>query len=92
MRIIFIFAISALLVVATTGPTMARDYPWCGRTSVNGFLGGCDFSTYQQCMATVSGQFGDCVRNPLFGYRQDPRRRNGSPNPGSWQNGWDNRW
>lgn len=86
-----LFAISALLFVATTGPTMARDYPWCGRTSANGFNGGCDFNTYQQCMATVSGQIGECDRNPLFAYRQDRRRGNGSSNPDSWQNGWDSR-
>jgi hypothetical protein len=60
----FVFALSALLVMATTGPTMARDYPWCARTITNPDFGDCSFTSYRQCMATVSGQAGECQVNP----------------------------
>jgi hypothetical protein len=84
-----LFALSALLIVATTGPTLARDYPWCARTITNGFSGDCSFTSYQQCMATVSGQRGECAVNPRLSFDQ-ARRHNRAANPG-W-NGWDNRW
>ena len=85
-----LFAVSALLIVATTSPSMARDYPWCARTMTNGFSGDCSFTSYQQCMATVSGQGGDCIRNPrlAFGQMGGDRR---APNGGWPNNGWDNR-
>jgi Protein of unknown function (DUF3551) len=82
-----LFALSALLLIAATGPTMARDYPWCARTITNGFNGDCSFTSYRQCMATVSGQRGDCALNPLLAFGQS-RRWNKPGRP----NGWDNRW
>jgi hypothetical protein len=87
-----LFALSALLIVATTGPTMARDYPWCARTITNGFSGDCSFTSYQQCMATVSGQRGECAVNPRLAFDQARRRNRGAPANTGWQNGWDNRW
>jgi hypothetical protein len=82
-----LFALSALLLIVTTGPTMARDYPWCARTSTNGFNGDCSFTSYRQCMATVSGQRGDCALNPRLAFGQS-RRWNEPARP----YGWDNRW
>ena len=72
----YVLALSALLVVATTAPTMARDYPWCARTITNDEFGDCSFTSYQQCMATVSGQAGECTVNPrlAFGKAQRPAR------------------
>jgi Protein of unknown function (DUF3551) len=63
------------LVGATVfaGPTAsfaqsAYDYPWCsiraGRTGGGGQS--CYFSTYEQCMATISGIGGTCVRSPYY--------------------------
>ena len=80
-------ALSALLLVATTGPTMARDYPWCARTITNPDFGDCSFTSYRQCMATVSGQPGECILNPRIGFRQD---RRGTRGAAGWQS--DNRW
>jgi hypothetical protein len=72
-----LFALSALLIVATTAPTMARDYPWCARTITNDGFGDCSFTSYQQCMATVSGQAGECTINPSVasGQHQHPTGR-----------------
>jgi Protein of unknown function (DUF3551) len=93
-----LFALSALLIVASTGPTMARDYPWCARTDSNGFNGDCSFTSYQQCMATVSGQRGECAVNPRLSFDQARPRNRGRANrdwqDNGWQggNGWNNRW
>jgi hypothetical protein len=68
-----LLALSAILVVASTAPSMARDYPYCARTITNPDFGDCSFSSYQQCMATVSGQAGECVVNPRVSFGQHHR-------------------
>jgi hypothetical protein len=85
MRVLF--AASALLLLATTGSSMARDYPYCARTTTNPDFGDCSFTSYRQCMATVSGQSGDCIANPRLSYGQD---RRGSRGVARWQN--QDRW
>jgi hypothetical protein len=65
-----LFALSALLIVASTAPTLAQDYPWCARTKGTGPFGDCSFYTYNQCLATVSGQQGYCIGNPRLAYGQ----------------------
>jgi len=45
--------------------TQAQNYPWCA----DGYKGGarsCGFSTFEQCLATVSGSGGFCERNPMY--------------------------
>jgi hypothetical protein len=45
----------------------AQDYPWCAFYSGN--MGGarnCGFSTYEQCMAALSGNGGFCARNTQY--------------------------
>ena len=45
----------------------AQNYPWCAQYS--GSAGGatnCGFSTYQQCMADVSGIGGFCMQNNRY--------------------------
>jgi hypothetical protein len=95
IRMKSILAISAVLVAINAAPAAARDYPWCARTINNSFDGDCSFTSYRQCMATASGQGGDCLQNPRFAYNQASGRRN-RPASG-WQNGgqdnsWNNRW
>jgi hypothetical protein len=86
-----IFMASAAILIASSVPSMARDYPWCARTITNPDFGDCSFTSYRQCMATVSGQRGECNTNPRLAYGRQYRR-----NSGYWQggpsNGWDNRW
>jgi hypothetical protein len=88
MRSILLAA--AAISVAGSTPGMARDYPWCARTIINRDFGDCSFTSYRQCMATVSGQAGECIANPRLAYgRQDRRPRNGD----YWNNnGWNNHW
>jgi hypothetical protein len=70
-----LLAATAVLLLAGTAPGFARDYPWCARTSANGFNGDCSYTSFQQCRATVSGQAGECRINPLFAFGQQTRRR-----------------
>jgi hypothetical protein len=67
-----LLAATALLVLMGATPSLARDYPVCQRSIVSGFNPSCSFDTMQQCMATVSGIGGDCIRNPAFAYGRGP--------------------
>jgi hypothetical protein len=64
------FLIVIIMLVATglaPTPAAAQNYPWCA------YYGGrdagasnCGFSTYEQCMATLSGMGGFCNRNTQY--------------------------
>jgi hypothetical protein len=106
MRPIFAFPIAASLAAAgflaiagSTPAAAARQYPWCERTITTGFNPSCSFTSYAQCMATVSGQRGDCVQNPYLAFGQSQQRprktrqyRQSQDWNGGWDNGWDRRW
>jgi hypothetical protein len=95
-------AATALLVAAgglcsiSATPAEAREYPWCSRTSASGFTPSGTVTSYAQCMATVSGQRGDCMQNPVlaFGEQRQPRRkgRQYREQPNDWNNNWNNGW
>jgi hypothetical protein len=72
---------SALLILLGATPGMARPYPWCARTPLNGGSLECRYVTLQQCQATVYGLGGDCLQNPVIAFSQRPGP---SPDPG-WQ-------
>jgi Protein of unknown function (DUF3551) len=64
--------LSAVAVLAATSmlgtQAKAQNYPWCAQYSGSA-LGGatnCGFVSFQQCMATVTGIGGFCVRNTLY--------------------------
>ena len=71
----FLGSLALFVLLGSAAPSFAQsayDYPWC---SVRGGFNGaqtCYFSTYRQCMATISGIGGTCIRNP---YYRGPRRR-----------------
>jgi hypothetical protein len=76
-----LFALMALgtLTAIDATPAAARDYPFCILGRDYDGLGDCSFDSYQQCMATASGRFAYCERNPFFrGYAAErpskPRR------------------
>jgi hypothetical protein len=55
----------ALIVLADTAS--AQNYPWCAQYGWHGGGGrNCGFSTWQQCMATVSGVGGYCEPNAMY--------------------------
>ena len=61
-------AIAVVLGVGLFGTgANAQNFPWCAIYSGN--MGGsrnCGFSTYEQCMAAVSGNGGYCSRNNQY--------------------------
>lgn len=63
---LFLFAV-LVAVAGINTQADAQNYPWCAKYS--GTMGGarnCGFSTYEQCMATVSGVTGYCARNMQY--------------------------
>jgi hypothetical protein len=54
-------------------PAEATDYPWCAYYR-NGSTN-CGFSTFQQCLDTVRGIGGDCMRNTQYPTAGDNSRR-----------------
>jgi len=58
------FVLVLLLGAIGTSAT-AQNYPWCAHYSG---LGGtnCGFTTYEQCMATISGMGGSCMQNTQY--------------------------
>ena len=47
----------------------AQNYPWCAEYGGGDMGGGgtnCGFTTYEQCMATLSGMGGFCNRNTQY--------------------------
>jgi hypothetical protein len=65
--LLFILGIS-VCVASTEKPAEAQNYPWCAYYSDGGDGGGtnCGFTTFQQCLDTVSGIGGFCQRNNLY--------------------------
>jgi hypothetical protein len=66
---------AAILLAAAlaASPAAAIEYPWCAQYGMSGQGGrNCGFSTYRQCMDTVSGIGGFCERNQFY---QGRRRR-----------------
>jgi Protein of unknown function (DUF3551) len=71
---------AAAIAAATSifgAPAHAQNYPWCAQYS-DGPLGGatnCGFVSFQQCLATVTGIGGFCVRNTLYQPSAPPHAR-----------------
>ena len=53
----------------------AYSYPWCAIYSKTNGATSCYYTSFQQCMATMTGIGGTCVRNPYDnpGHRWEPR-------------------
>ena len=57
--------ILALAILLIAGPAHAQNYnlPWCAILDNDGNLS-CAYYNEQQCLATLSGIGGECIRNP----------------------------
>jgi hypothetical protein len=77
-----IYGLGALWIALLTqaggiSPAAAEPvYPWCAHYGGRdmGGAANCGFSTYQQCMATISGMGGYCAENPFYNPPQRPPR------------------
>jgi hypothetical protein len=71
---------AAIFIAAPTASysQSAYDYPWCALYGSRTGGQGCYFATYQQCMETISGIGGSCIRSPYYhGAPTTPGRRRG---------------
>jgi hypothetical protein len=62
-----LLVLGVLLATTAIAPRAnAQNYPWCA--IYDGSFGGknCGFTTYEQCMATVSGIGGFCNLNTMY--------------------------
>jgi len=69
MRLLILsLVVSTAAIFAETQPLSAQSpssYPWCARQAGKDFdTTSCYFTSYQQCMTTVSGIGGYCNRSP----------------------------
>jgi hypothetical protein len=65
--LLFILGILTAAILMGT-PAQAQNYPWCAFYSGSGMGGGrnCGFTTFEQCMATISGIGGTCMQNTQY--------------------------
>ncbi|CAN5227315.1 hypothetical protein BH10PSE11_BH10PSE11_41000 [soil metagenome] len=60
-RLILCAAAIATFSVLGTGPSLAKDYPFCKKAEAG--PGDCRYDTYEQCLAAVSGTASYCQEN-----------------------------
>jgi hypothetical protein len=68
MRAVLLILSILSAAVAMSDRAQAQNYPWCAHYS-GGSMGGamnCGFTTFQQCLDTVSGIGGFCERNDWY--------------------------
>ncbi len=68
MRATLILALAAAVLAHAT-PSHAQSpysYPWCALYGDRSGAQSCYFATREQCMATLSGIGGSCIRSPYY--------------------------
>ena len=73
MRQVLLAPLSVVGLLATAVPSSAAQTRYCLQGRIWGYPGNCQFSTYEQCMATASGTDAYCGINPAYGYARQPR-------------------
>jgi hypothetical protein len=65
MKPLVLFASAILIASAVSGHrAAAQNYPWCADDAAG--ASNCGFVTFQQCLATLSGNGGFCNRNTQY--------------------------
>jgi Protein of unknown function (DUF3551) len=57
---------ATLAVAALASPAQAQNYPWCAHYGTPYDDTSCGFTSYEQCMASVSGIGGFCEKNDTY--------------------------
>jgi hypothetical protein len=67
------------MVAAAPAEAVGTRYPYCITGSEIPALSQCDFTSYEQCQATASGRFLQCIQNPYYnpGLENEPRAPRG---------------
>ena len=70
LSLAMLVAASTLTLAAAVVPAAAEPVQdsYCLQGRSSGYPGNCEFSTYQQCMATASGTNEGCGINPMRAY------------------------
>lgn len=58
-------------VLSITDPARTQNLPWCAIMDNDGTTQ-CGYLTQQQCLQTISGVGGECIRNPAGSAPQPP--------------------
>jgi hypothetical protein len=69
MRCLLFVLVVITAIIGIEKPAEAQNYPWCAYYSGGRHGGGgtnCGFTTFQQCLDTVSGIGGFCQRNTQY--------------------------
>jgi hypothetical protein len=69
MRCMLFVLVVIAAIIGIEKPAEAQNYPWCAYYSGGRHGGGgtnCGFTTFQQCLDTVSGIGGFCQRNTQY--------------------------
>ena len=78
MRLVQSAVVAAVLIAATSASQAqsAYDYPWCALRAGRSGGQSCYFTSYRQCMETLSGIGGSCIPSPYYrGPEHRERRR-----------------
>ena len=73
LRSFVIAIISGAAVLSIADATYAQNLPWCAIIYNDGTTQ-CNFNTQQQCLQTISGVGGECIRNPAGNAPNDGQR------------------
>jgi hypothetical protein len=61
-------AFGAITAAGSSSASAAVNYPYCLQTPSYGTE--CNYTSYNQCMASASGRIADCIVNPIIGFAQ----------------------
>ncbi len=94
MRFVIGFAVLIAALTAAVELASAQNRPWCLRSGFSG-PGWCGFDSFQQCMASASGQGGSCIENNMLVWQRQQEqqkknaRRQRRQDDGRWTTGAD---
>ena len=81
LPILSLFLIAAALLgeIQAASAQSPTSYPWCARYYRRGGATSCYFTSYAQCMTTVSGIGGYCFQSPYYNPPAAPAKATAHP-------------
>src|SRR5580693_10201492 len=73
--LIFATLAASTILAGGVSPAAAYDYAYCLQGRTWGYPGNCEFTSYQQCLASASGTGAYCGINPRVAFAQQGRER-----------------
>jgi hypothetical protein len=66
MRLLLLVTTICVSCVGVESSAEAQNHPWCAMLNMGDQAVNCGFTTFQQCMDTVSGIGGFCMQNNTY--------------------------